>query len=100
MPHQPVSVVVYTRRGCHLCEDAWTVLASAQEHFNLQLEKVDIDANADLAALHGDCVPVVLVNGKVRFRGKVNPVLLARLLRGERARPTRPNGNRRQSHPG
>jgi hypothetical protein len=28
-------------------------------------------------------VPVVLINGKVRFRGQVNPVLLARLLRAE-----------------
>ena len=27
--------------------------------------------------------PVVLVNGKVRFRGRINPVLLTRLLRAE-----------------
>jgi hypothetical protein len=30
---------------------------------------------------------VVTVNGKVRFRGRVNGVLLTRLLRGERFPP-------------
>jgi hypothetical protein len=39
-------------------------------------------------------VPVVAVNGKVRFRGVVNPALLERLLRAEsRDRPGTPGAN-------
>jgi hypothetical protein len=45
------------------------------------LDVVDVDSDAELAARYGDQVPVVVVNGKVRFRGAVNPVLLARLFR-------------------
>ena len=78
-------VVVYTRRGCHLCDVAWRQLRRAQRRHGFRLEAVDVDTDPELAARHGTSVPVVTVNGRVRFRGAVNPVLLARLLRGEGA---------------
>src|SRR5262245_531418 len=73
----------YTRRGCHLGEDAWRVLLREQRRHGFRLEAVDVDADAELAARYGEQVPVVTVNGKVRFRGGVNGVLLTRLLRAE-----------------
>jgi glutaredoxin len=78
-----VDIVLYTRQGCHLCEQAWEVLQKARQRFGFRLKVVDVDGEADLAARHGDCVPVVTVNGKVRFRGAVNPAWLTRLLRAE-----------------
>ena len=42
-----------------------------------------MDTDGELVARYGEWVPVVTVNGKVRFRGGVNPVLLERLLRAE-----------------
>ncbi len=82
---------LYTRAGCHLCEDAWELLRREQERFGFTLTTVDVDADPRLVEQHGDCVPVVAVNGKVYFRGRVNPVLLARLLYAEAARE-RPGG--------
>lgn len=80
-PQRPdLRVCCYTRRGCHLCEAAWAVLEKARQRHGFTLEAVDIDTSAELAALYGTCVPVVTVNGKLRFRGTVNPVLLQRLL--------------------
>jgi glutaredoxin len=78
-----LSVVMYTRRGCHLCEAAWERLDEARRRYGFALTARDVDADPRLVAEHGDCVPVVTVNGKVRFRGAVNPVLLERLLRAE-----------------
>ena len=52
----------------------------------LRLRRPDY-GDAELRALHGDWVPVVTVDGKVRFRGGVNPRLLERLLRAEARRP-------------
>ena len=78
-----LNVVMYTRRGCHLCEAAWGRLEAAQRRYGFGLTAQDVDADPALAVAHGDCVPVVTVNGKVRFRGAVNPVLLERLLRAE-----------------
>ncbi|MGD9644950.1 MAG: glutaredoxin family protein [Pirellulales bacterium] len=72
------SVVVFTRVGCHLCDDALEILKT----HGLLPETVDDDSDAALAAEFGNCVPVVAVDGRVRFRGRVNPILLRRLLRG------------------
>lgn len=76
-------VVLYTREGCHLCEDVWTQLEEARGRYPLTLEAIDIDSDPALAVRHGEEIPVVLVNGQLRFRGRVNPVLLERLLRAE-----------------
>jgi glutaredoxin len=77
-------IVMYTRRGCHLCEAAWEQLEKARQRYGFELAAEDVDTDPNLAAEHGAWVPVVTVNGKVRFRGAVNPVLLERLLRAER----------------
>jgi hypothetical protein len=74
-------VVVYSRAGCHLCDEAWQLLEQFQKRYRFGLEKRDVDSEPELKTRHGDFVPVVTVNGKVRFRGRVNPVLLERLFR-------------------
>ena len=68
---------VFSRPGCHLCDRAKGVL----EAHGLHVEEVDIDQDPALADRYGDCVPVVLVDGRERFRGRVDEVLLRRLLR-------------------
>lgn len=74
---KPISTV-YTRQGCHLCEEASEVLARHGFH----VELVDIDANADLCERYNSAVPVVVIGGKERFRYRVEPRLLQRLLAG------------------
>ena len=74
-------VVLYTRQGCHLCDDAWELLQQAAKRHRLTLSTRDVDADPALAAAYGECVPVVQIDGTVRFRGVVNAVLLERMLR-------------------
>jgi glutaredoxin len=76
---QPGRVVMYTRRGCHLCDDTWVLLEEARARHGFALEKVDVDAEPELVARYGSEVPVVEIDGRVRFRGRVNPVLLRRV---------------------
>ena len=59
------------------------VLKEAQRRFGFTIDEVDIDHDPDLVAKYNTEVPVVTVNGKVRFRGVVNPALLERLLVAE-----------------
>lgn len=75
--HDTRKVVLYTRVGCHLCEDAERLLIK----HGLRPEKVDIDDDPALCEQFNTCVPVVEIDGKIRFRGRVNEVLLRRLLR-------------------
>jgi glutaredoxin len=74
------SVVMYTRQGCHLCEQAWQQLEIARQRYHFALSQVDVDEDEQLAREYGECVPVVVVDGRVRFRGIINPVLLKRLF--------------------
>ena|SRR5437764_3144213 len=73
-----VNVVLYTRQGCHLCDDALAVLRK----FGLSPRIIDIDSDPQLVARYDSCVPVVEIDGQERFRGHVNEVLLKRLLAG------------------
>ncbi len=72
-------VVLYTRKGCHLCEQAEAMLA----RHGLRPRLVDIDGDSQLRERYNECVPVVEIDGRERFRGQVNEVLLRRLLNSE-----------------
>jgi len=73
-----MQVVLYTRTGCHLCEEAEALLV----RWGLHPQRVDIDQDPDLQTRYDQCVPVVSIDGKVRFRGRINEVLLRRLIGG------------------
>jgi glutaredoxin len=75
-----VRVIVFTRATCPLCEEAWELLQRQQRRYGFTLEAKDIDESAELVREHGEWVPVVAINGQVRFRGHVNEVLLRRIL--------------------
>lgn len=77
-----LTAVVYTRAGCHLCEEAEAIL---QEH-GIQVESIDIDLNPLLKERYGRCVPVVVIQGRERFRGRVDSRLLRRLITAHRIR--------------
>ena len=68
--------ILYTRQGCHLCDDAHALLV----RHGLTPQLVDIDDDPALVQRYTDCVPVVVIDGQERFRGRVNEVLLRRLL--------------------
>ncbi len=72
IPH----AVLYTRQGCHLCDQAHAELL----RFGLTPDIIDIDEDPELTKRYTDCVPVVWIGGRERFRGRVNPILLQRLL--------------------
>lgn len=73
-------VVLYTRAGCPACQAARQIL----ERHGVFARCVDIDADPRLSRQYTGCVPVVEIDGKVRFRGRVNSVLLRRILRQNR----------------
>jgi glutaredoxin len=72
----PKQVILYTRQGCHLCHQALDLL----RRHGLQPDVVDIDADPQLRQRYDVCVPVVVIDGRERFRGRVDERLLRRLL--------------------
>lgn len=72
-------VILYTRAGCHLCEEARDVL-DQHRRWLPELVEIDIEQDARLVEKFGTCVPVVSLDGKVRFRSKISLLLLRRLI--------------------
>jgi hypothetical protein len=68
-----------TRRECHLCEDALATLLRFQDALP-SIEIVEIDDDPQLVRQFGESVPVVEIDGRVRFRGAVQPLLLKRII--------------------
>ena len=73
-------VVLFTRAHCPLCDVAAALLEDYRARYGFALEAKDVDAAPELVAAHGNWVPVVTINGRLRFRGQVNAVLLQRIL--------------------
>jgi glutaredoxin len=76
-------VVLYTRVGCHLCEDAEAVLRRLRAERPFELRLVDIDRDPELADRYGVRVPVVAVDGVEHFEYEVPSDQLVALLDGD-----------------
>lgn len=70
-------IVLYSRRGCHLCEQAEDML---QWHA-AAVEIIDIDTSADLVARYGLRVPVVEIDGVATLEGRFDEPSLREALR-------------------
>lgn len=73
-------VTLYTKAGCHLCEDAYEVLMAVRADKRFAFEAVDITTEETLMNTYGELIPVVLINGEERFRYRVNEKRLRREL--------------------
>lgn len=57
-------VTIYSRTGCHLCENAEATIASLKDELNFELEIKLIDGNQELEKLYGHEVPVIHIDGE------------------------------------
>ena len=57
-------VTVYSRSGCHLCENVEVTLAGLTEELNFDLEIKLIDGSPELEKLYGHEVPVIHIDGE------------------------------------
>src|SRR5947208_5121821 len=78
-----LTVTLYTRSECCCCQSAREVLREYQDVHGFPLEEVDA-SDPSVAEKIGPTVPVIAVDGKVRFRGEVNRVLFERLISARR----------------
>ena len=74
-------LTVVQRRDCHLCEEMIAELAALARRLPLPpLEVVDVDSDPQLRRRHGLDVPVLLLDGSVVCRHRLDLKELTRLL--------------------
>jgi len=75
-------IVLYSRRGCHLCEQAEDMLSCLVP----EAKVVDVDAEPGCAALYGERVPVVEIDGVVALEGRFDEPQLRAAIRRDSGR--------------
>jgi glutaredoxin len=73
-------VTLYTRAGCHLCEEAKRAIEAARGRADFDYQEVDIDGDAELRRRYNDQVPVVAINGVKAFKYRVEAQELLKKL--------------------
>jgi glutaredoxin len=61
-------VIVYSRKGCHLCEIVKESLVKLQRQGGYIWREVDVDSDELLRRQFTDEVPVVFINGRKAFK--------------------------------
>ena len=65
-------VIVYSRPGCHLCDEAKDAILHAGCDNRFVLEEINIETSRDLLLKYQFDIPVVTINGTEAFRHRVD----------------------------
>jgi len=74
-------VIIYSRPGCHLCQEAKATILSAGCSDEFELREVNIEEDQGAMATYQNDIPVVFINGVKVFKHKVDPREFKRKLR-------------------
>jgi glutaredoxin len=75
-------VIVYSRKGCHLCEIMKESLTKLERGGGFRWQEVDVDTDEDLRRRFTDEVPVVFINGRKAFKYRMDEQEFLRKLAG------------------
>ncbi|HUE80952.1 MAG TPA: glutaredoxin family protein [Pyrinomonadaceae bacterium] len=67
-------VVLFTRPGCHLCDEAKAAILSARCTDKYTLEEINIETDPELLERYGQDIPVIMINGVEAFKHRVSSV--------------------------
>ena len=77
------TVTLYTRPGCHLCDDARAAIERVRGRAPFQLVEIDIESDDALHRAYLERIPVVAVDGQELFDHFVDEATLAARVRGD-----------------
>jgi glutaredoxin len=79
MPNR-AQVILYTRSGCHLCEEAKEEILAAGCSDEYWLEEVNIETDPALVERYGWEIPVIHINGIKAFKHRLTAAEFKRKL--------------------
>jgi len=77
-----IALTIYSRPGCHLCDEMKTVVQRVAQSIPLQLEEIDISTSSELEERYGLEIPVLMVEGKKAAKYRVREEELRKILAG------------------
>jgi glutaredoxin len=79
-------VTIYSRKECHLCEEALKVLQKLKDELGFEISEIFIDGDKELEKQYGEQVPVTLIDGVHHDYWRVDPVRFKSSLEKHRLR--------------
>ena len=76
----PIAVTIYSRPGCHLCDEMKALVQKVAQTIPLTLEDIDIFGDDELEARYGLEIPVLFVEGKRIASARIKEDALVRVL--------------------
>lgn len=73
-------LTLYSKPGCHLCDDMKAVARRVAKHVPLTIEEIDISTDRELQALYGMEIPVLLVDGVKAAKYRISDDELLRVV--------------------
>ena len=73
-------VTLYSKPGCHLCDDARAVIEAVCAELGEAYDEVDISTSEELMHAYGEQIPVTFVDGVQHDYWRVDPARLRRAL--------------------
>lgn len=74
------TITLYSKPGCHLCEDAKAALISLAADYEVSLEEKDITQDASLFEKYRYTIPVMIVDGEIELECRIDATKLRRAL--------------------
>jgi glutaredoxin len=78
----PRDVTIYSRPGCHLCEEAKAQIAPLLKEFGARLAEINIDDDPELRARYDYDVPVIFLGARKAAKHRVDLAQFRRQMRG------------------
>ena len=77
-----ITVQIYSRPGCHLCDDMKTVVSRVARTIPLTVQEIDVSGDRHLEAAYGLEVPVLMIDGRKAAKFRITDEKLRRILAG------------------
>lgn len=79
-----MTLTIYSRPGCHLCEDMKVLVTRTVRHQSppIAVEEIDISTDPELEARYGSEIPVLMLDGKKVAKYRIRESELLRVLAG------------------
>jgi len=80
-----IAVTLYSRPGCHLCDEMKAIVVRVARAIPMSIEEVDISSDPHLESLYGLEIPVLMVDGKKAAKVRVTEDALRKLIEARTA---------------
>lgn len=77
---RPLHVTLYSKPGCHLCDDARLLLERLPKQYLLIIDEIDIRSDPALFRAYDVRIPVILVAGGSELEAPIQEAALRRAL--------------------